>query len=128
MGPYTLIDGGVVNPVPTNVVAAMGARTVIGVKLARKDVPAPTNVEAVETTNARQLVVQTILDSIEMMQSKIITETAKTASILLNISFSEEEVPRIKDFTQGRGFRERGEEAMHAAMPRLAAAFPWLSA
>ena len=35
IGPYLLVDGGVVNPVPSNVLADMGANVLIGVKLTR---------------------------------------------------------------------------------------------
>ena len=33
IGPYTVVDGGVLNPVPTNVVEDLGADVVVAVKL-----------------------------------------------------------------------------------------------
>src|SRR5437868_5938857 len=75
VGPYVLVDGAVLNPVPCRVAAEMGADIVIGVRL---DDPSTTRDAPLEIEDAEPAsrsgrppsILQVIMRSIEMMESK----------------------------------------------------------
>ena len=75
IGPYTLVDGGVLNPVPSNVAAEMGADTVIAMRLIGPLGPAKDYPESREAAGRVPTMLHTITRSIEMMQSKISFDT-----------------------------------------------------
>ena len=62
------------------------------------------------------------------MQSKISSETAAAATILIEPDFTGIEDPGLRHFRRGRRSIERGEAAARAALPRLRAALPWVTA
>jgi NTE family protein len=127
IGTYALVDGGILNPVPSNVAAELGADTVIAVKLAGR--PAPESRPAEQPAGPARTpgVIPAILRSIEMMQSKIVTDTAAAATLVIEPDF-----PQggrgwgLRHFTDGRRYVAVGEAAAEAALPRIAAALPWL--
>jgi len=65
IGPYTVVDGGVLDPVPTKVAVEMGAGTVIGVKLVHKSTETDMQAEALEETGRPLNAVTSIIRSIE---------------------------------------------------------------
>jgi NTE family protein len=119
IGPYVLVDGGVLNPVPTDVAADIGADVVIGVKLSR-----------VARDASPELDTPGMLDSLtatfNLMQGKIATDTAARASILIEPTFDSAGFG-IRKFREGRRFVETGFDAASAALPRLATVLPWLA-
>lgn len=117
----TLVDGGVINPVPANVTAEMGADTLIAVKLASRS-PVP----EVAAGRRSPSIVDVITRSIEIMQSYIVTDTAEAATILIEPAFGEISGFGLRRFSQGRRFIDLGEMAVEAALPRLSSALPWL--
>jgi len=121
VGGALLVDGGILNPVPTDVVAAMGADVVIAVKLASR--PEPPDAEA---RVAVPTVIQAIARSVEVMQTRITSYTAATATVLLEPEFESGEGWGLRHFSAGRRFISLGGETVHAALPRLAEALPWL--
>jgi NTE family protein len=120
MGPYLFVDGGVLNPVPTDVVADLGADIVIGVKLTRTG-----RVE--RTTTAMPGMLDAMTAAFNLMQGKIATDTAAHAGVLIEPSFDYAAGFGIRKFREGRRFVETGYAAAEAALPRLAAAVPWLA-
>jgi NTE family protein len=126
IGRFTLVDGGVVNPVPTNVVSELGADVVIAVKLANRSSLPPVIAEAVEAEGKPPSVIQSITRSIEMMQSKITLEAASAATILLEPGFTDIGGWGLRDFTIGRKYIELGAAAAEDALPRIEATLPWL--
>ena len=126
IGPYTLVDGGILNPVPSNVAAEMGAGTVIAVKLV--GTPAPAGGHPVATVPRAPFVLQTLLAAMMSMQGKITADTAAAATVLIEVQFESggAEVMKLRSFTAGRRHIAAGEAAADAALPRLVAAFPWL--
>jgi NTE family protein len=120
LGPYVLVDGGVLNPVPTDVAADLGADIVIGVKLTRTtdrpergDWASPGMLDALTTT-------------FTLMQGKIANDTAALATILIEPTFDTAGFG-IRKFREGRRFVETGYAAAETALPRLATALPWLA-
>jgi NTE family protein len=126
IGGQQLVDGGVLNPVPGDVVANMGADIVIAVKLATRSAPPPVDAEAVEAMGRPPTVLQVITRSIDLLQSKIAAESGSAATILLEPDFTNAGSFGLRSFTQGRRFIPLGEAVAEAALPRIAAALPWV--
>jgi NTE family protein len=122
VGEYMLVDGGVVNPVPSNVLADMGADILIGVKLTR----ALTRATARARPNRRPRLIDIFTSTFELMQSKITTETAAASTLLIEPTFPETSGFGLRQFPEGRRYLPIGEEAVETALPRLAASLPWL--
>jgi NTE family protein len=129
MGPYTLVDGGILNPVPSNVVAGMGADVVIGVPLVGGRTLTSVQPEAVVPAGRPPSVLEVITRSIEIMQNKISSATAAEATVMIAPVIAEAAGPGgwgLRNFSQGRRLIEAGAAATEEALPRLAAALPWL--
>lgn len=122
----TLVDGGVVNPIPSNVAADLGSDTVIAVKLSGGQPSDREELTAVEGSGRTPSIVAVIMRSIEIMEGKIAADTAAAATILIAPAFSDEDSVPLRRFTQGRRYIELGEEAAEAALPRIKVALPWL--
>ena len=121
VGPYMLVDGGVVNPVPSNVLVEMGCDIVIGVKLTRAS-----RTQAKTRTDRIPRLLDIFTSTFELMQSKITTETAAASTLLIEPTFTEASGFGLRQFPEGRKFIPIGEAAVDAAMPRLATSLPWL--
>jgi NTE family protein len=120
IGPYLLVDGGVLNPVPSNVVADMGASIQIGIKLTRS----MTRSKARGDRAPR--LIDMITSTFELMQSKISTDTAAASTLLIEPTFDDSAGFGLRGFHEGRRYIPNGEEAVEAALPRIAAVLPWL--
>jgi NTE family protein len=127
IGRHTVVDGGVSSPVPNNVVAEMGADVVVGVRLMQATA-SRTEVNAVAPRGRSPSIFYTIMRSIDMMQSRIAAETAATATILITPMETEFERVPLRRWTAARQYIALGEAAAEAALPRLAAALPWMRA
>ena len=126
IGAHTLIDGGVLNPVPSDIVKEMGADRVVAIKLSNREAGSRTWADAAEPISSGPSVLQTMLRSIELMQSKFSANTAATATILIEPILRESNGKGLRNFSQGRRFIPLGEAAAEEALPLLAAVFPWL--
>lgn len=125
IGPYTAVDGGIVNPVPSSAAAAMGADKVVAVQLGRPR-PAPhDDAEAQERLGRGPSAIETVLRSVGLMQATIQGQRTPGAIV---IEPECEDVPGIglRRFSLGRRYIEAGEAAVEAAVPRIAAALPWM--
>lgn len=131
MGPYVLVDGGIVNPVPISVVRDMGADVVIAVNLGRpaaQRAAGAAEVEAGESAGRLPSLVQTITRSVEVMQGRIAAQSTAAATVLIEPRFSAVAGVGLQSFHQGRPYIAPGEAAAEAALPRIAAALPWIGA
>jgi NTE family protein len=126
IGPYTLVDGGVLNPVPSNVAADMGADTVIAVRLIARSGLAADYPESTEAVGRAPTMYHTITRAIDMMQSKIASSTAAAATILIEVNFEAVERVGLRRWSEGRRYIPLGEAAVEAALPRIVAALPWI--
>jgi NTE family protein len=125
MGERTLVDGGVFHPVPTKVVADMGADLVVGVRLGQAT---ETRVEltAVESTD-KNSIFSTIMRSVEMMQARIAATTSSAATILIAPIDADPMQPvGLRRWKTAQKYVPLGEAAAEEALPRLAAALPWM--
>jgi NTE family protein len=125
IGPYLLVDGGILNPVPSSVAAGMGAGVVISVNLGRFS-PSTGELEAGAAKSGGASVLYVIMRSLELQQSRIWAETAAAAQIVISPLFEDTTVVNLRHFREGMAFVEVGEAAAEAALPRVAAALPWL--
>jgi NTE family protein len=127
MGPYVLVDGGVLNPVPGDAVANLGADKVIAVKLATTPAQPPADLQASEPAGNPPSALQVLTRSMSIMQSKITTQTALAATVVIEPSFTDPgDWRRLRTFSAGRRHIEAGVAAAEEALPRLAGALPWL--
>ena len=126
IGKRTLVDGGVFNPVPTNAVADMGADLVVGVRLSQAS-EFRVDATAVEPTGKGPSIIFNIMRSIEMMQARISATTASAATILIAPIDTDGVQPvGLRRWKEARQYVPLGDAAAKEALPRLAAALPWM--
>jgi NTE family protein len=126
VGDMALVDGGVLNPVPADAAAGLGADVVIAVSLGNWQAQALDEVEALESNHRTPGIFQVIMRSIEMMQSKIETSTANSATIVIEPQFEGVANLGLRSFPEGGRYIALGEEATRQARSRIAAALPWV--
>ena len=125
IGSRTLVDGGMVNPVPASVAATLGADVVIGIRLVHG--PWIQADELSEEGEGRvPSAVAAIMRSIELVQTRIATESGDVHLVLVTPEFDSMPAGKLRHFHEGRSYIAAGEEAVDAAVPRLASALPWL--
>jgi NTE family protein len=125
---HALVDGGILNPVPTSVAADMGAGAVIGIRLVSADSRSVIDSLAIEGQGPIPSALAAILRSIDLMQTRIAVDTSSAPTIVLSPKFPDMQGAKLRNFRAGRAFVEAGEEAAEAALPRLASVLPWLRA
>ncbi len=101
MDSHVLVDGGVVNPVPSSVVAQMRADSVIAVPLGSQRGTFRVEIPARADERRGPYAFQTTLRSIEIMQSKI-SAMSVAAAILIEPDFSGVGAPGLRHFSAGR--------------------------
>ena len=126
VGGRLVVDGGVINPVPTSVLAGMGADVVLAVRLSSIPPRRETEAVAVETLGPVPSALSVILGSIEIMQSYVNPEMPETTTVTIAPEFSAVAGARLRQFKAGRRFVEAGAAAAEDALPRNRAALPWL--
>ncbi|MGZ4308855.1 MAG: patatin-like phospholipase family protein [Gaiellaceae bacterium] len=126
MGGRTLVDGGILNPVPASAVADMGAGGVVAVRLGTPKAAPTSELVAADLTKAKTLALNVILHSIEIMQGRIGAESPETPVIMLEPDFSGLPPAKLRKFSMGRQYIDSGAAATEAALPRLSSLFPWL--
>ncbi len=119
-GARLLVDGGVLNPVPANVLSDMGSDVTIGVKLI--------GTAPMEAGARGPSLLQVLLRSMDMMMDRIDRVSASAATILIAPAFTETTSLSLRNFRQGRRYLEFGETAAREALPRIGATLPWLQA
>jgi NTE family protein len=116
-GDRVLVDGGLLNPVPSRVARGMGADVVIAVRLpGLSDGPAA-------GSPARWSAAGVLKRSIEMMRTRMASDSASGATILIEPDLRY--AVSIVRFTEGRQFVAAGEAAVRAALPRIESILPW---
>jgi NTE family protein len=129
IGPYMLVDGGILDAVPSDVVASLGADKVIAVNLSSNPTPPPIEAETAQPRGAPPSALKVLRSAVEIMQRNVSARTEGAATIVIEPTF---EAPgsgswqRLRTFSEGRRYMDEGEAAAEAALPRLAEALPWL--
>jgi NTE family protein len=123
---HLLVDGGILNPVPTSATASMGADIVIAVRLS-SNLPAPeTEAVARDTSGPTPSALAVLLRSVDTMQGRIVSDPADATTITVTPSLDDLPGAKLRNFKLGRRYIEAGEAAAEAALPRIHAALPWL--
>jgi NTE family protein len=123
LGSRVLVDGGVLDPVPTGIAARMGAGIVIGVKLSGG--PGTIQLDEIASEGDAHIpsVVGTILRAIELVQTHVSRDLEQTSTVVVTPEIG---AGTLRNFKSGRRFIEAGDAAIEQALPRLQAAVPWL--
>jgi len=121
-----LVDGGLLDPLPLGVAARMGAGVVVGVKLSGGPGRLCMDELSEDCTMSLPSVLTTILRSIELVQTRTSKETDQTPAIVVTPELASLSGGKLRHFKSGRRYIEAGDEAIEAALPRLAGAMPWL--
>ncbi|MBA2463200.1 MAG: cyclic nucleotide-binding domain-containing protein [Actinobacteria bacterium] len=127
VGGYTVADGGILNPVPSTVAAGMGADVVVAVKLSAGTPPLEAEAEAVESAGRVPSTLGVLLRSVDIMYSRLASDLTETTMITITPELPELPGANLRNFTRGGGYVQAGADAVHAALPRLRVALPWLT-
>jgi NTE family protein len=126
MGPWVLVDGAVIDPVPISVCEDMGADVVIGVSLGGHPSEPVDAAESLAVLGRPPRVFGVLMPSIEIMQSRVFDDATRVTSIMLRPELPALIHGRLRNFAAGRRFVDEGERAAEEALPRMAAVLPWL--
>jgi NTE family protein len=127
MGPYWLVDGGVLNPVPADVAADMGADVVIGVRLRDSPVVGRAAARSEVPAGHQPSVLEVLSRSIDLMQGRLAPRAEAAVDVLVEPRCEGAPSMGLRNFSRGRRYIQAGELAAEAALPRLVAALPWLA-
>jgi NTE family protein len=125
IGNRRLVDGGIVNPIPTSAAVQLGAGAVVAVRLVSGGGVALDTVSE-ESEGPIPSAVAAIVSSIELVQTRITTGPATTPTVMITPQFYDLPTVKLRRFREGRRYIAAGEAAVDAALPRLQAALPWL--
>ena len=125
LGNRLLVDGGVIDPVPSSVAAEMGASTVLAVRLSHTPAKGESAAHA-PAEQRRMPLIRIMLEAIETMQTRISATAVAAATIVIEPAFGDGAGGGLRDFRRGAEFVPLGEAAAIAALPRIAAALPWV--
>jgi NTE family protein len=128
IGPYRLVDGSILNPVPADVAAEMGADVVIAVRLRDEPPPARTEAVAREPHGRVPSILEVVTRSVHAMQGRVATEAEAATTIFVEPRCDGAPEVGLRHFSWGRRYIEGGAAAAQDALPRLAAILPWLDA
>ncbi|HEU5314692.1 MAG TPA: patatin-like phospholipase family protein [Chloroflexota bacterium] len=130
IGPYVLVDGAVLNPVPGDVVSEMGADRVVAVKLSsgpgRTMAEIQTGAPPAHASARPPSALEAMTRTIELMQSTAAGDS-HGASVVIEPDFRNAPGVSLRRFADGLRYAELGHAAAEAAMPQLLSALPWLS-
>jgi NTE family protein len=125
VGNRRLVDGGIVNPVPTSVAVQLGAGVVIAARLASGG-GVDLDTVSEEGEGPIPSAVAAIVSSIELVQTRMTASTGTTPTVMITPQFDDLPAAKLRRFREGRRYIPAGEAAVDAALPRLQAALPWL--
>lgn len=126
IGPHIAVDGGVLNPVPGNIVAEMGADVVLAVKLGGGSIPPEHELDVMAASGKPPSAIAVLMRAIETMQSRIAVEPAENATTITIVPKMDLEGTKLRKFIEGRRYIADGEAAVEAALPRIVASLPWV--
>lgn len=126
IGAYTLVDGGVVNPVPSDVAWDMGANVVLGVDLSHRRTVGRVDLLSEVPSGPIPSILETITRTLEVMQGRIAAQ-GQTATIMIEPEFPGRTGWGLRRFREGRQFIQIGEVAAEAALARVGSVLPWVT-
>lgn len=112
-GSQTLVDGGLVMPVPVELVRSMGADIVIGVNL---DTPCPHGDHA-GNPNLKMIAEMTM----EILRNNLSETQAQMADVIISPTFDKKVLVGWNEFLHPQDLIAKGQDAMELALPDLRA-------
>lgn len=112
-----LVDGALLNPVPTSTLVSAGADIVIGVKLTPPAAAQHDRPRGGWSARFRPPIVETVLRAFDVMQWKITAEGASRADVTIEPTF--QGATGLRDYRRADECIESGRAAVEAALPRL---------
>jgi NTE family protein len=125
VGNRRLVDGGVVNPIPSSVAVQLGADVVIAARLVSGG-GVDLDTVSEESDGPIPSAVTAVMRSIELVQTRITAGPARTPTVMITPQFHDLPTVKLRRFREGRRYIPAGEAAVDAALPRLQSALPWL--
>jgi NTE family protein len=117
IGKMRLVDGAVLNPVPTQPVRDLGADVVVAVDLSAKS-------EAPQSERSNQPnMLQTLLRCVDIMTAERAVRDCLLADVVIRPSF---EITGWKSFDQADAYADAGYAAAEQMLPALQKLLPWL--
>jgi NTE family protein len=126
IGSFILVDGGVLNPVPSDVASDMGANVVLGVNLSRRRTVGRVDLLSEVPRGPIPSILETITRTLEVMQGRIASQ-GQTATIMIEPEFPGRPGWGLRRFREGRQFIQIGEAAADAALARVGSVLPWVA-
>lgn len=112
-GSHMLVDGGLVMPVPVELVRSMGADIVIGVNL---DTPCPHG-DHTGSPNLKMIAEMTM----EILRNNLGATQAQTADVVISPQFDNKVLVGWEEFLHAKDLIAKGQDAMEVAIPQLRA-------
>jgi NTE family protein len=128
IGPWVLVDGGIIDPVPSSVCVGMGADVVISVSLGKHPEAPLSEAEAIPPPMRPPGALGVILRSIEIMQGEVEADPVGASSVKISPEIAPLPRGALRHFSAGARFFDDGAKAAEEAVTRLAAVLPWLRA
>jgi len=110
-GSRTLVDGGLVMPVPVELVRSMGADIVIAVNL---DTPC---LHGDHTDNPNLMMIADM--TMEILRNNLGATQAQAADIVVSPQFDKKVLVGWEEFLHAKDLIARGQDAMEAALPQV---------
>jgi NTE family protein len=127
IGPYRLVDGGVLNPVPSDVARDMGADVVLAVRL--RDERPLGQAEACATAPSGQSpsMIEVLTRSVDLLQGRLSPRSEAATDVLIEPRCDGAPSLGLRNFSRGRRYIKAGEAAVATALPNLQQRLPWLT-
>jgi hypothetical protein len=107
----------------------MGAGVAIGVRLVSQHAgESDFDAETGPGSGRLPTAASAIIRSIDIMQSAFMALPAESTTVIITPDLEDIRSARLRSFHEGKRFVEHGYAAAEAAMPRIAAALPWVGA
>ncbi|MBV9328426.1 MAG: patatin-like phospholipase family protein [Chloroflexi bacterium] len=126
IGPYRLVDGGVLNPVPADVARDMGADVVVAVRLRDERPLGQAEARATIPTGQSPSMLEVMTRSVDLLQGRLSPRAEAAADVLIEPRCEGAPSLGLRSFSRGRRYIKAGEAAAMAALPSLSRAIPWL--
>jgi NTE family protein len=118
LGGRMLVDGGLLEPVPSRATAALGADLVIAVDLSRQE-PRP--------RRSSPSIIDTVIRAADILHGHLAARTALAVPNAIHIAPRGERIS-VVGYARAASYRALGRDAVDAAWPELASRMPWLAA
>jgi NTE family protein len=127
IGPYRLVDGGVLNPVPADVARDMGADIVIAVRLRDERPLGQADACATAPRGQSPSMIEVLTRSVDLLQGRLSPRSEANTDVLIEPRCDGAPSLGLRSFSRGRRYIKAGEAAVTAARPALQQRLPWLT-